>query len=65
MRATMRRTSGSSTIKVGNATTHDKAQAAGHVVTKARVGPRLISVETPEMTNVISNDRQKGSTIVA
>ena len=60
--ATIRRTSGSSAIKVGNATTHDKAHAAGQVETKADVGPRLIKVETPEMTNVISNDRISGST---
>ena len=63
--ATSRRTSGSSTTRVGNATIHDNAHAAGHVDTKARVGPRLISVETPEMTKVISNDRTSGSTIAA
>ena len=63
--ATSRRTSGSSTTRVGNATTHDKAQAAGQVATKARVGQRLIRVETPDMTKVISNDRTSGSTIAA
>ena len=63
--ATIRRTSGSTATKVGNATSHDNAHAAGHVATKAGVGPRLISVETPEMTNVISSDRMNGSTIAA
>ena len=63
--ATIRRTSGSTAIKVGNATSHDNAHAAGQVETKAGVGPRLISVETPDMTKVISSDRTSGSTIAA
>jgi hypothetical protein len=63
--ATIRRTTGSTAIKVGNATSHDMAHAAGQVETNARVGPRLIIVETPDMTKVINRDRTSGIMIAA
>jgi hypothetical protein len=63
--ATIRRTSGSTASKVGNATSHDIAHAAGHVVTKAGVGPRLLSVEIADTTKVISTDNTNGMTIAA
>ena len=59
---TIRRTSGSTTSRVGNATIHDKAQAAGQVANKAGVGPRLLSVEMADTTNVIGTDRIRGIT---
>jgi hypothetical protein len=63
--ATIRRTSGSTASKVGNATSHDIAHAAGHVVRKIGVGPRLFSVEIAETTKVISTDNTSGMTIAA
>jgi hypothetical protein len=63
--ATIRRTSGSTASKVGNATSHDIAHAAGHVATKAGVGPRLLSVEIADTTNVMSTDNTSGMTIAA
>lgn len=63
--ATIRRTSGSTTIKVGNATSHDNAHAAGQVAVKAGVGPRLFNVEIPEITKVISSDKMRGKMIAA
>jgi hypothetical protein len=63
--ATIRRTSGSTASKVGNATSHDSAHAAGHVVMKAGVGPRLLNVEIADTTKVISTDSTSGMRIAA
>jgi hypothetical protein len=63
--ATILRTSGSTASKVGNATSHDMAHAAGHVETKALVGPRLLRVEIADTTKVISTDNTSGMTIAA
>ena len=61
--ATIFRTSGSTASRVGNATSHDIAHAAGQVVTKAGVGPRLLKVEIADTTKVISTDSTSGMTI--
>jgi len=63
--ATIRRTSGSTASKVGNATSHDSAHAAGQVVTKAGVSPRLFNVEIADTTKVIRIDNTNGVTIAA
>lgn len=63
--ATIFRTSGSTASKVGNATSHDMAHAAGQVVRKAGVGPRLRKVEIADTTKVISTDSTSGMTIAA
>lgn len=60
--ATIRRTSGSTATSVGNATTQDIAQAPGQVARNAGVGPRLVSVEIIDTTNVIRMDRMNGMT---
>lgn len=60
--ATIRRTSGNTVSSVGNATSHDKAQAPGQVARNACVGPRLLKVEIIETTKVISTDRTSGIT---
>ena len=43
----------------------DIAHAAGQVVTKAGVGPRLLKVEIADTTKVISTDNTSGMTIAA
>jgi hypothetical protein len=65
MRATIRRASGNTRIKVGKPTSHDNAHAAGQVAMKAGVGPRLFNVEIPEITKVISSDTINGTMIAA
>jgi hypothetical protein len=61
--ATIFRTSGSTASKVGNATSHEMAQAEGQVARKAGVGPRLRKVEIADTTKVISTDSTSGMTI--
>lgn len=63
--ATIRRTSGSTASRVGKATTHEIAHAAGHVERKAGVKPRLFRVEIPETTKVIRMDSTSGMTMEA
>jgi hypothetical protein len=63
--ATIFRTSGSTASKVGNATSQEIPHAAGQVVTKAGVGPRLRKVEIADTTKVISTDNTSGMTIAA
>jgi hypothetical protein len=64
-KATIRRTSGSTASKVGNATSQDIAHAVGHVATKAGDGPRLLSVEIADTTKVIRTDNTSGVIIAA
>ncbi len=62
---TMRRTTGKTTSKVGNATNHDSPQATGHVDRNSGVKPRLFQVEMAETTNVISSESTNGMMIAA
>jgi hypothetical protein len=61
----MRLTSGRTRSSVGNATSQDRAQAAGQVDRKAGVGPRLFSVEMAETTDDISTESTSGMMMAA
>jgi hypothetical protein len=60
--ATIRRTNGNTSSNVGKATIQDSAQAVGQVARKPGVGPRLLSVDIIDTTNVMKMESTSGIT---
>lgn len=65
MQATILRTMGSTSSRVGKATSHESAQAPGQVARNAGVAPRLRSVEMTDTTAVMRMDSTNGIMIGA